>query len=124
PRGHWRAQPLQRQHKQRGRDQVGNFQYRFARKHRRQDFLGPLALNIFNMRSVMMNPPTMLLVAATMAMVPRIFANSLLPSPARMIAPPTAIESKALVSDISGVCSSGETRRITSNPINAASRKT
>ena len=29
-------------------------------------------LNILSMRSVMMNPPTMLLVAATMAIVPRI----------------------------------------------------
>ena len=34
-----------------------------------------LDLNIFNMRSVMMKPPTMLLVAATMAMVPRIAAR-------------------------------------------------
>src|ERR1700747_405505 len=41
-----------------------------------------------------------------------------------MIAPTTAIASRALVSDISGVCSSGETRRITSNPMNAASIKT
>ena len=47
-----------------------------------------------------------------------------LPSPARMIAPTTAMASSALVSDISGVCSSGETRRITSKPMNAASMKT
>ena len=41
-----------------------------------------------------------------------------------MIAPTTAIASRALVSDISGVCSSGDTRRITSKPMNAASMKT
>ena len=44
--------------------------------------------------------------------------------PTRMIAPTTAIASSALVSDISGVCSSGETRLITSNPMKAASMKT
>jgi len=32
--------------------------------------------------------------------------------------------SSALVSDISGVCRSGETRRITANPMNAASMHT
>ena len=87
-------------------------------------FSGLLALNILSMRSVMRNPPTTLLVAATIAMVPRTVASVLLCSPARMIAPTTAIASRALVSDISGVCSSGETRRITSKPMNAASMKT
>ena len=38
-------------------------------------FFGPLALNILSMRSVMMKPPTMLLVAATMAMVPSTVAS-------------------------------------------------
>ena len=40
------------------------------------------------------------------------------------IAPTTAMASSALVSDISGVCSSGETRRITSKPMNPASMNT
>ena len=44
--------------------------------------------------------------------------------PAMMIAPTTAIAEIALVSDISGVCSSGDTRRMTSRPRNVASRKT
>src|SRR5262250_1887349 len=77
-----------------------------------------------SMRSVIRKPPTMLLVAATMAIVPRIAARLVLCSPARMMAPTTAIASRALVRDINGVCSSGETRRMTSNPMNAASMKT
>ena len=40
------------------------------------------------------------------------------------MAPTTAMASRALVSDISGVWSKGETRRITSNPMKAASMKT
>jgi len=84
---------------------------------------GRLDLNIFNMRSVMTKPPTMLLVAATTAMNPKTVARWLLCSPTSTMAPTTAIASKALVSDISGVCSSGETRRITSNPMKPASTK-
>src|SRR5229473_673110 len=87
-------------------------------------FTGRLVLNILSMRSVMKNPPTTLLVAATMAITPRIVANSLLRSPTRTIAPTTAIASRALVNDISGVCSKGETWRMTSNPMKAASMKT
>ena len=40
-------------------------------------FLGPLALNILSIRSVIMNPPTMLLVAATIAIVPSTVASVL-----------------------------------------------
>ena len=41
-----------------------------------------------------------------------------------MIAPTTAMAEMALVSDISGVCSSRDTRRITPRPMNVASTKT
>src|SRR5579864_3419935 len=41
-----------------------------------------------------------------------------------MIAATTTIASRALVSDMSGVCSSGETRLMTSNPTNPARMKT
>ena len=41
-----------------------------------------------------------------------------------MIAPTTAIAEIALVSDISGVCSSRDTRRMTSRPMNVASMNT
>src|ERR1700733_3681657 len=87
-------------------------------------FTGRLVLNILSMRSVMRNPPTTLLVAATMAMTPRTVAKVLFFSPTRTIAPTTAMASRALVSDISGVWSKGETWRMTSNPMNAASMKT
>src|ERR1700753_3435633 len=75
-----RTHPLQRQNEQRRGDEVGHFdELRGRALH--HDFLGPLALNIFSMRSVMRNPPTMLLVAATMAMVPRTVEKVVLCSP-------------------------------------------
>ena len=45
-------------------------------------------------------------------------------APVIKIAPTTAIADIAFVSDISGVCSRGETRRINSKPKNAASMNT
>ena len=123
-RGGGRAQPLERQDEQRRRNDVDDFNDVLTADEVCHGLGALLALNILSMRSVMMNPPTMLLVAATMAMVPRMVASWLFCSPARMMAPTTAMASSALVSDISGVCSSGETRRITSNPMNAASMKT
>src|SRR5208282_2840239 len=86
-------------------------------------FAGRLVLNILSMRSVIKNPPTTLLVAATIAITPRTVANSLLRSPTSTIAPTTAMASSALVSDINGVCSNGETWRITSKPIKQANIK-
>src|SRR5713101_1891514 len=121
PRGGGRAQPLERQNKKDGGDEIGDFDQRVGGHY---GLLGPLDLNMRSMRSVIRKPPTMLLVAATMAMVPRIAARLLLCSPARMMAPTTAMASSALVRDISGVCSSGETRRMTSKPMKAASMKT
>src|ERR1700735_437084 len=76
------------------------------------------------MRSVIRKPPTTLLVAATIATVPSTVDSVLLCAPTRRIAPTTAIASNAFVNDIRGVCSSGDTRRITSNPMKAASIKT
>src|ERR1035438_4452202 len=122
PRGSRRTQPLQREDEEDGSDDVGNFNEVFAPWD--HGFCVRLDLNILSIRSVMMKPPTALLVAATMAIVPSTVASVVLCSPARMMAPTTAIASNALVSDINGVCSSGDTRRITSNPINAASIKT
>src|SRR5204862_2409980 len=100
----------------RSSNQVGVFDDLFNAGEVSHGFFGALALNILSMRSVIRNPPTMLLVAATIAIVPRIFA-SIAPcawySPARIMAPTTAMASSALVKDIKGVCKSGETRRIT-----------
>ena len=73
--------------------------------------------------SVIRKPPTTLLVAAMMATTPSTVESVLLCSPTIKIAPTTAIASRALVSDINGVCSNGETRRMTSNPMNPASMK-
>src|SRR6266403_2102789 len=85
-----RTQPLQRQDEQHASDQIDRFQKGLTVQDRSHAFFDPLALNILSMRSVMRNPPTMLLVAATMAMVPRTLA-SVAPcawySPASRIAP-------------------------------------
>src|ERR1700719_190089 len=119
-----RTHPLQRQNKKRRGNQVRNFDDLRGGKLGHHDFFGPLTLNILSMRSVMRKPPTMLLVAATMAMVPRMAGKLVLCSPARMIAPTTAIASRALVRDIRGVWRSGETRRMTSKPMKPASINT
>ena len=60
-----------------GGDQVGDLDDVFAADHGGHGFLGPLALNILSMRSVIMNPPTMLLVAAMIAIVPSTVASVL-----------------------------------------------
>src|ERR1019366_7568552 len=122
PRGGRTAHELQRKNEQRRRNQIREFDEVLAMQH--YGFCGLLDLNIFSMRSVIRNPPTTLLVAATIAIVPRTVESVVLCSPAMMIAPTTAIASRAFVKDISGVCSKGVMRRITSNPINAASKKT
>src|SRR5208337_2941416 len=123
-----RAHPLQREDEEHARDQI----YKFDDDLAACEFgchccptdlaaglaAGRLDLNIFNMRSVIKKPPTMLLVAATTAMNPKTAEGVLLCSPTSTMAPTTAMASKALVSDINGVCNSGETRRITSNPMN------
>src|SRR5215472_254293 len=119
-----RTHPLERQNEERARDQVNDFDEVLAACQFVHDFVaGRLLLNIFSMRSVMRNPPTMLLVAAMTAMVPSTAERVLLCSPTSTIAPTTAIASSALVSDISGVCSKGDTRRMTSKPMKPASIK-
>src|SRR3954462_3579820 len=120
-----RTHPHQRQNEQRRCCQVNELNDDIVRwRHVHGFCCERLTLNILSMRSVMMNPPTMLLVAATTAMVPSMVASLVLPSPATTIAPTTAMASSALVSDINGVCSRGETRRIPWNPMKPASMKT
>ena len=75
-RGDRRAQPLERENEESGGDEVSEFDERFGGEKvvispSRRSLMacsGPLDLNILSMRSVMMKPPTMLLVAAMMAM--------------------------------------------------------
>src|SRR5579864_1219854 len=119
-----RTHPLERHHEQSRGNEVGQFYDRVSSGKWSHGFGLRLALNIFNMRSVMKKPPTTLLVAATIAMVPSTVESVVLCSPARRIAPTTAIASSAFVSDISGVCRSGDTRRITSRPTMAANMNT
>ena len=76
------------------------------------------------MRSVIRKPLTMLVVDAKTAMAPSTVLSRDSCSPASRMAPTTAIAEIALVSDISGVCSSRETRRMTSRPMNVASIST
>src|ERR1700687_5664446 len=128
-----RAHPLQREDEQYARDEIQKLNDDLASCEIGCHYwltdlaaglaAGRLDLNIFNMRSVIRKPPTMLLGAATTAMTPKTAESVLLCSPTRRIAPTTAIASNALVSDINGVCNSGETRRITSKPMNTASNK-
>ena len=70
PRGRRRAQPLQRKNEERRGDQVSDLDDVFRAIKLFMAFSAPLDLNILSMRSVMMKPPTMLLVAATIAIVP------------------------------------------------------
>ena len=86
---------------------------------------GRLVLNILSMRSVIRKPPTTLLVAATTGDgAEHRRRECSCARPTSTMAPTTAMASSALVSDISGVWSSGETRRMTSNPMKPASMKT
>src|SRR5438067_2315376 len=72
----------------------------------------------------MRNPLTMFVVEAKTAMAPSMVLSRDSCSPASRMAPTTAMAEMALVSDISGVCSSRDTRRITIRPIKVDSIKT
>src|SRR4029450_7774335 len=84
---------------------------------------GSRLFNIFSMRSVIRKPLTMLVVEANTATAPKMVLNLDCCSPASRIAPTTAMAEMALVSDISGVCSRRDTRRITSSPMKVARRR-
>src|SRR5690242_5830739 len=77
--------------------------------------VGTSRLNIFSIRSVIMNPPITLIDAEITAMKPSHVAiglSLLCPRPATTIAPTTEIAESAFVADISGVCSRGGTREM------------
>src|SRR5579864_9490161 len=77
------------------------------------------------MRSVMRNPATMLMVANITAMVARtLLKTGELAVPVSRIAPTTEMAEIALVSDISGVCRSGDTLRTNSRPSGTAKTST
>src|SRR5437870_5504050 len=118
-----RTHPFRRQYEERAGDQINDFNDVLISGEIGHGLVGRLVLNIFSMRSVIRNPPTTLLVAATTAITPSTAEKVLLCSPTSTMAPSTTMASSAFVRDISGVCSSGEIRRMTSKPINAASMK-
>src|SRR5262249_415711 len=120
----WRVHPLESEDEQAAGDQIDESDKRLTAGYGDHDFAGRLDLNILSMRSVIMNPPTMLLVAAMTARMPRTWASGLSCIPASTIAPTTAMASRALVMDIRGVCSSGEMRLMTSKPMKPASMNT
>src|SRR5262249_8980725 len=70
-------------------------------------------LNIRSIRSVMMNPPTTLMVAEITATKPRRVATCPSFAPAATSEPTSEMPEMAFVADISGVCSRGGTRVIT-----------
>src|SRR5229473_7562975 len=108
-------QPFERENKPHDRDDVGDIN-ELLRRHRIHCFFAFPVLNICSMRSVMMKPPTMLLKEAATAINPSVVERRVSCRPAIMMAATTTIASSALVRDISGVCSSGETRLINSTP--------
>ena len=124
PRGGRRAEPLDRQNEEDGGDDVGEVDESAGCRPGLMIFSGLPVLNMRSMRSVMKKPPTMLLNEAATAMSPRMVESVVSCRPAMMMAATTTMASSALVSDISGVCSSGETRLISSNPTNPARMNT
>src|ERR1700722_8364011 len=118
-----RAEPLQRENEEDGCDDVGEVD-ELTNGNRIHDFLGFPVLNMRSMRSVIRKPPTMLLNEAATAMVPSMVVSLVSCRPAMMMAATTTMASRAFVSDISGVCSSGETRLINSNPTKPARMNT
>src|SRR5262249_55245237 len=122
PRRRRRIHPLERENKERAGDQIDQSDEALAARELCHDLavvpanlgLGRLDLMIFSMRSVMRNPPTMLLVAAITARIPRMNDSLLSCLPTSTIAPTTAMASRALVMDINGVCSNGDIRLMTS----------
>src|SRR6185436_19486103 len=108
---------LKREHKQRRRGEIANLR-------KDNHLLGSRFLNIFSIRSVIRNPLTTLIVDAVTAIAPNTVDKVPRFDPRITSDPIKLIAEIAFVSDISGVCSKGDTRRITSNPRNVASINT
>src|SRR5581483_7738247 len=112
------------QNEQRRRNQIRQLRRAIAGEKFPHGFVRSSRRNIFSIRSVIKKPLTMFVVEANSATAPSKLMYQACSEPATAIAPITAIAEMALVIDISGVCSRRETRVITPNPINVASRNT
>src|ERR1041385_8900220 len=123
PRGYWRAQPLDGSDDRKSSDDVGEL----PDVARHDPCSLPLSFlrNILSMRSVMRKPLTILIVEVVTARQPSTRLNrGASPEPAISIAPTTEIAEIALVSDINGVWSSGETRCTSCRPSGTARTST
>src|SRR5262245_19177576 len=113
------AHPLEAVYEKDRGEQIAEFNKVIAAHHRFSSFppesLPPpiRSLNILSMRSMLMNPPTTLILAEVTAMQPRNLLTSLYFPPAVRIEPTTEIAEMALVPDINGVCNRVGTREIT-----------
>src|SRR5512132_197010 len=79
--------------------------------------------NILSMRSVTAYPPTTLIIANTTAAKPSTVEIQPSPDPATTSAPTTVMPEVAFAPDMSGVCSVGGTRPMSSAPRNVARTK-
>src|SRR5438876_10364766 len=94
-----RAHPSQRQNEERAGDQINDVNDVLISGEIGHGLVGRLVLNIFSMRSVIRNPPTTLLVAATTAFTSRTAENGLLCTPNRTMVARTPNVSRSIVSD-------------------------
>ena len=111
-----RRQPAQAQDEEDRRDEVREADERGVhgvRRLRLRRLAGRPFLNMRSMRSVIMNPPTTLMVAAVTAMKPRTARAEPWCAPAATSEPTSEMPQMALVPLMSGVCSSGGTREMT-----------
>src|SRR5215510_8997342 len=113
------AQPFQTEDEKDRGEQIAEFDKIIA-VHQRCSSFPPesppppiRSLNILSILSVIINPPTTLIIAEMTAMNPRNLLTSLYFPPAVRIDPTTDIAEIAFVADIKGVCKSGGTREIT-----------
>src|SRR5439155_1788114 len=113
--GHRRTEPFERQDEPDDRGDIRKIN-QLLRGERGHDFFALPARNMCSIRSVIRKPPTMLLKDAATAINPSKVESFVSCRPAMMIAATTTMASRALVKDISGVCSSGDTRLINSSP--------
>ena len=116
-RGSRRTEPLQCEHEPDHSEDVADVD-EMLNGDRVHGFFALAVLNMWSIRSVIKKPPTMLLNDAATAMTsPRAESKRRVSCrPAMMMAATTTIASSAFVSDINGVCNSGETRLMSSNP--------
>src|SRR5215469_327794 len=97
-----RTQEFERKNEENGSDEVCKIEI-LLKRIGGHDFFDLPDLNMRSMRSVITNPPTMLLNEAATAIAPRTVVSVVSWRPAMMIAATTTMASRAFVRDMSGV---------------------